>query len=218
MRQNDLFVDAVLDSPKPRTWSAMRAKLPGRLGGSGLIAEEARSFGIEDVYIAPLPRHDGSVAAVILNADQAIPQDPQLMIEAHASSVYYSVAAEALIGRTATSISVRLSGRELDCLHWGAEGKSATDTGALLGISRRTVETHMANVQRKLGVRTTVQAVAKALQLGPALSVSLRRDGTNSKQLLRWSTVAQNERRLRMTAMRRSAPTPIPTCPLLRAH
>ena len=35
-----------------------------------------------------------------------------------------------------------------------------------LGISPRTVETHVAKLYRKLGVRTRVQAVARAAQLG----------------------------------------------------
>jgi DNA-binding CsgD family transcriptional regulator len=35
-----------------------------------------------------------------------------------------------------------------------------------LGISPRTVETHVAKLYRKLGVRTRVQAVARAATLG----------------------------------------------------
>jgi DNA-binding CsgD family transcriptional regulator len=38
--------------------------------------------------------------------------------------------------------------------------------GNRLGISPRTVETHVAKLYRKLGVRTRVQAVSHAAQLG----------------------------------------------------
>ena len=38
--------------------------------------------------------------------------------------------------------------------------------GTRLGISPRTVETHVAKLYRKLGVRTRVQAVSRAAQLG----------------------------------------------------
>ena len=38
--------------------------------------------------------------------------------------------------------------------------------GRRLGISPRTVETHVAKLYRKLGVRTRVQAVARAAHLG----------------------------------------------------
>lgn len=56
--------------------------------------------------------------------------------------------------------------RQLECLTWAQEGKSATDIGAILEISPRTVENHFARVCEQLGVRTRIQAVVKALDLG----------------------------------------------------
>lgn len=56
--------------------------------------------------------------------------------------------------------------RQLECLAWVQEGKSATDIGSILGISGRTVEGHLAKLCEHLGVRTRVQAVLKAQQLG----------------------------------------------------
>jgi len=64
----------------------------------------------------------------------------------------------------ATSVGV-LSVRQLECLYWAQEGKSATDIGQLVGISGRTVERHLFNACRALGVRTRVQAVIKARDL-----------------------------------------------------
>lgn len=63
-----------------------------------------------------------------------------------------------------TSLGV-LSVRQLECLCWAQEGKSATDIGQLIGISGRTVERHLFNACRALGVRTRVQAVVKARDL-----------------------------------------------------
>lgn len=56
--------------------------------------------------------------------------------------------------------------RQLECLSWTQEGKSATDIGQILGISPRTVETHLERVCQQFGVRTRVQAVVKAKDLG----------------------------------------------------
>lgn len=56
--------------------------------------------------------------------------------------------------------------RQLECLAWTQEGKSATDIGLILGISGRTVEGHLAKVCEHLGVRTRIQAVIKAKDLG----------------------------------------------------
>jgi ATP/maltotriose-dependent transcriptional regulator MalT len=46
------------------------------------------------------------------------------------------------------------------------EGKSAGDVGQIIGISGRTVEWHLANIFEALGVRTRVQAVVRARELG----------------------------------------------------
>lgn len=64
----------------------------------------------------------------------------------------------------ATSLDI-LSVRQLECLYWAQEGKSATDIGQIVGISGRTVERHLFNACRALGVRTRVQAVIKARDL-----------------------------------------------------
>jgi DNA-binding NarL/FixJ family response regulator len=76
----------------------------------------------------------------------------------------------------ATGVRV-LSVRQLECLYWAQEGKSATDIGQLVGISGRTVERHLFNACRALGVRTRVQAVIKArdLQYLPTAAVSAER-------------------------------------------
>lgn len=56
--------------------------------------------------------------------------------------------------------------RQLECLAWVQEGKSATDIGAILGLSGRTVEGHLIKLCGHLGVKTRVQAVVRARELG----------------------------------------------------
>ena len=59
-----------------------------------------------------------------------------------------------------------LSPRQLECLAWAEAGKSARDTGQILGISQRTVEKHLEQAYEALGVRTRIQAVVRARALG----------------------------------------------------
>jgi len=59
-----------------------------------------------------------------------------------------------------------LSKRQAECLLWAREGKSSTDIGAILGLSPRTVDDHLAAACAKLGVRTRTQAVAEAMRRG----------------------------------------------------
>jgi len=63
--------------------------------------------------------------------------------------------------------SVRLiTARQIQCLAWVQEGKSATDIGGILGLSGRTVEKHLLKLCAHLGVRTRFQAVLRARDLG----------------------------------------------------
>lgn len=56
--------------------------------------------------------------------------------------------------------------RQLQCLAWVQEGKSATDIGGILGLSGRTVEGHLTKLCSHLGVKTRIQAVVRARELG----------------------------------------------------
>ena len=46
-----------------------------------------------------------------------------------------------------------LTKRQLECLEWVSEGKSSTNIGEILGISRRTVDYHMSEICERLNVR-----------------------------------------------------------------
>lgn len=59
-----------------------------------------------------------------------------------------------------------ITARQLECLAWVQQGKSASDIGGILGISSRTVEGHLLKVCDHLGVKTRLQAVLKARELG----------------------------------------------------
>lgn len=56
-----------------------------------------------------------------------------------------------------------LTSREAECLAWVAQGKTDTETAAILGISARTVRFHIDNAKKKLGVATRIQAVTKRM-------------------------------------------------------
>ena len=67
----------------------------------------------------------------------------------------------------ANNLAVReITQRQLECLAWVKEGKSASDIGGILGVSARTVEKHLMKVCAHLQVKTRVQAVVRALELG----------------------------------------------------
>jgi DNA-binding CsgD family transcriptional regulator len=59
-----------------------------------------------------------------------------------------------------------LTQKETECLSWCKEGKTNWEIGEILSISEKTVEFHLSNTIRKLGVSNRITAVVKALQLG----------------------------------------------------
>ena len=70
----------------------------------------------------------------------------------------------ALAGLVAAPLQI--SARQLECLAWVAEGKSAIEIGIILGISDRTVEKHIARACEIFGVNRRIQAVDYARRLG----------------------------------------------------
>jgi DNA-binding NarL/FixJ family response regulator len=59
-----------------------------------------------------------------------------------------------------------LSTREREVLQLAAEGLTSAEIGDKLSIGKRTVETHRANLQRKLGVKTQAELVRFAVKKG----------------------------------------------------
>lgn len=58
-----------------------------------------------------------------------------------------------------------LTKREAECLHWAAQGKTSWETAKILDVAEVTVNFHLKNVMKKLGVANRVQAVARAVQM-----------------------------------------------------
>jgi DNA-binding NarL/FixJ family response regulator len=68
--------------------------------------------------------------------------------------------------REGEEVAAGLTSREQQVLALLSEGHTMRKIATRLGISPRTVETHVAKLYRKLGVRTRVQAVSRAAALG----------------------------------------------------
>ena len=64
------------------------------------------------------------------------------------------------------AIHIGVTARQLECLAWVAEGKTAAEIGIILGISGRTVEKHVARACELFGVARRIQAVDQARRLG----------------------------------------------------
>ena len=132
------------------------------------FVQAARQQGFRDGITTPVHGPQGCVAIMMFAATQSIvlDHDDEEALSHIAMAFYQRVrrmTAAALVG--ATSI-VHLTERELECLHWVLEGKTNWEIGVLTGVTARTVQFHLGNASRKLGVVNRVQAAVRALLRG----------------------------------------------------
>ena len=87
---------------------------------------------------------------------------------AHGRSMLSPAIASKLLGIVGEPLDHHddLTGREIDVLHLLKEGKTNKEMGQVLNISSRTVQTHLANIYRKLKVSNRTEALSYATQAG----------------------------------------------------
>jgi DNA-binding response OmpR family regulator len=123
-----------------------------------LTSMEPRFESMPFVFLTALGDHDSELKGWHLGADDYLTKP-----------VDYDVLA-ALITARLTRVArsavwpkqVGLREREVETLTWAARGKTFWEIGEILGLSKRTVEFHLENARRKLGVATRTQALIKA--------------------------------------------------------
>ena len=123
-----------------------------------LTSMEPRFESMPFVFLTALSDHDDELKGWQLGADDYLTKP-----------VDYDVLAAlitARLARVARSAvwpkQVGLREREVETLTWAARGKTFWEIGEILGLSKRTVEFHLENARRKLGVATRTQALIKA--------------------------------------------------------
>ena len=60
----------------------------------------------------------------------------------------------------------KLTPREIEVLHWSAEGKTASEIAGILSLSQETVQTHIKNAVRKLQTTNKTAAAVRAVRMG----------------------------------------------------
>jgi DNA-binding response OmpR family regulator len=135
--------------------------MPGMSGFElleSLTAMEPRFERMPFVFLTALGDHESEIRGWALGADDYLTKP-----------VDYDVLAAVINARLARVArntlwpkQVDLRDHEVQTLTWAARGKTFWEIGQILGISKRTVEFHLDNARRKLGVATRTQALIKA--------------------------------------------------------
>lgn len=143
-----------------------------------VMYEEASGYGLRSGITLPMhgPRGELGILCFVNDAKpsrqfdqdvaQVLPELSLLRDVAFQSGVDFALMGlEPAVVVAPVEIPV-LTMRELDCLKWAMEGKTSWETGQILGVSESTVNFHVSNINRKLGVHHRNLAVIKAMKLG----------------------------------------------------
>ncbi len=171
---NHIEIDPTLahcqQSLLPVSWSDLAAR-PDVSARERHFMMEAREHGLGCGITFPVHGAHGEKALLSLGryrcpaaGDSGVdPLVPHLQLLAH--HLHEAVRRTIEIEEIATD-RPRLSARERECLLWAAEGKTAWETGQILGITERTAIFHLHNAAGKLNVSNRQHAVARAISLG----------------------------------------------------
>ena len=120
---------------------------PGRHAGFTVNRDRTRNFSAREVELVRLLRPHVERAYAAARTLAAL----RRRLETHAAP-------------HARMLARGLTGREVEVLHWMAEGKRDGEIALILGIGVRTVHRHAANLFAKLGVETRTAAAAVFLR------------------------------------------------------
>jgi DNA-binding CsgD family transcriptional regulator len=139
--------------------------------GLGAKWEHQAHFGYRTGIILALHLPEGRHFILGVDRDKQLPEDRSEVTRIVADLQLFAVCAQEAAARVFLPVvpgpdQPRLSPRELESLRWTMEGKTAWETGQILGISERTAVLHINNAMHKLGCVNKHQAVLRALKLG----------------------------------------------------
>lgn len=139
--------------------------------GLGEFWEAQARFGFRTGICLALHLPEGKHFILGVDRDQALPHNAHELTRMVADLQLFAVhaldtAMRVMLPKQHHVDTPKLTPREVECLQWTMEGKTAWEVGSILSISERTAVLHVNNAMHKLGCSTKHQAVLKALRLG----------------------------------------------------
>jgi LuxR family transcriptional regulator, quorum-sensing system regulator BjaR1 len=126
------------------------------------VMQGAKAFGMERGFCLPVHGLNGQEACLSMSG-QHLDLTQRTKPAIHLMAMYAFERARHFAYRTGTPLNP-LTPREREALIWAAHGKSAADTGQILGVTERTITAHIAGACQKLGALNKTHAVARAMR------------------------------------------------------
>lgn len=150
----------ILNTREPFFWT----KWVGSKGESYQVVRTPRGEGIHGLQIPIFGRFglEGAMSAGGNSIDYS--SEARIGMTVVATAAF--LASQKLLEATQDEAIGVLTKRERDVLAWTAVGWRQADIAENLGLSKRTVENHLRNARRRLGVTTTAEAISTAIRKG----------------------------------------------------
>lgn len=138
---------------------------------AGDLWEEQAAFGYKSGIAVALHLPDHQHFLLGVNREDPLPKSSAQLTRLMADLQFFAVHAQAAATRLlapakGTGELPKFSAREMEVLQWTQAGKSAWETGMIIGLTEQGVQYHLRSILRKLDVNSKHQAVLKAIGLG----------------------------------------------------
>ncbi len=138
--------------------------------GAGDLWEIFKANSFDSGIAISMRDHLGNGYKIGLARDQPLTSDPRELSRLVADAQLFGTFAQSAMNRIwnpdPEAEFAKLTERELECLRWTMEGKTAWDIGIIIGVCERTVNWHLGNASRKLVSDNKHAAVVKAIRIG----------------------------------------------------
>jgi LuxR family transcriptional regulator, quorum-sensing system regulator BjaR1 len=161
----DPVISALKETTCPVVWNETHYD-KGRDSRPALMMNEAREIGLGEGVSIPIYSPSGFQAAVSFGA-RKLEIDSEIKGALHLVAIYAHARLRELLigaGNLAAVKALALSPREVECLKWSAEGKTAWEISCILGLAQKTVEHYLASAAQKLNASNRNQAIAQAFR------------------------------------------------------
>lgn len=131
------------------------------------VFDEARDFNIRNGVTVPLHGPGNGFATLTFSGNLTKVQLDEVWKEHEteftAVGMYTHEAVLRNAERQGAANVTKLTNREQECLVWTAQGKTSWEISQILSISATTVQFHLKNAMKKLGVYSKLHAVVKSI-------------------------------------------------------
>jgi LuxR family transcriptional regulator, transcriptional activator of the bioluminescence operon len=169
MQKHDPVVKYCFENTSPIRWDKLMtmSQYVDPIGAK--IIQRASEFGLVNGLSIPLKAPNGKIAIFSLataNTERIdVRMNDVLPLAQNFSSLLFDTSIRLGLTQSESNDS-QLTAREIECLFWACEGKTAWEISKILDVSERTIIFHLTSATKKLGAVNRQHAVAKAIISG----------------------------------------------------